>query len=68
MTAPPLTSPEVDSINWNLMDLGGVHLDDMDLDFAQLFDPTNEIVNMTPQADSSWDAAPESHASSGGVV
>jgi hypothetical protein len=39
-------STELDSINWNLMDIGAVYLDDMDLDFAQLFDPENELANM----------------------
>lgn len=38
---------EIDSINWNMMDVSGAHhLDDMDLDFAQLFDPVNELANM----------------------
>jgi hypothetical protein len=44
----PLTSSmvtELDSINWNLMDIGGMHIDDMDMDFATLFDPANELFN-----------------------
>lgn len=42
----PLNSnaTELDYINWNLMDnLGAMHLDDMDTDFATLFDPSNEM-------------------------
>lgn len=39
---------ELDSINWNLMDIGGMHIDDMDLDFATLFDPTNELSSIVP--------------------
>ena len=39
---------ELDSINWNLMDnLGAMHLDDMDMDFATLFDPVNEMWNLS---------------------
>jgi len=46
--AVPVPSPsqEIDGINWNLMDIGAAHLDDMDLDFAQLFDPANELAGM----------------------
>ncbi|GAX15802.1 hypothetical protein FisN_3Lh248 [Fistulifera solaris] len=51
---PPLVSAdapqtsatiELDSINWSMMD-AGANADDMDLDFAQLFDPANELENM----------------------
>ena len=51
----PLTAPstELDSINWNLMDIGAMHLDDMDLDFAQLFDPASELANMQTEG-SGW--------------
>jgi hypothetical protein len=44
---------ELDSINWNLMDMGAVHLDDMDLDFASLFDPANELSYMETKG-SGW--------------
>lgn len=44
--APPVSSTiELDSINWSMMD-SGANTDDMDLDFAQLFDPANELENM----------------------
>jgi hypothetical protein len=39
------TTIELDSINWSMMD-SGANADDMDLDFAQLFDPANELENM----------------------
>jgi hypothetical protein len=45
----PLTNSmvtELDSINWNLMDIGGMNIDDMDMDFATLFDPANELYNV----------------------
>jgi hypothetical protein len=44
------TVTELDSINWNLMDFGGMNLDDMDMDFATLFDPANELSSMPPTA------------------
>ena len=47
------TSNELDSINWNLMDLGAMHLDDMDMDFAQLFDPASELAGMQTEG-SGW--------------
>ena len=49
-TNPTITNvTELDSINWNLMDLGGMHIDDMDMeDFATLFDPANELSNLVP--------------------
>jgi hypothetical protein len=52
---PPTTSStsELDNINWNLMDLGSVHLDDMDVDFARLFDPAQEAENMLTEG-SGW--------------
>ena len=46
-------STELESINWNLMDLGAMHLDDMDLDFAQLFDPACELASMQAEG-SGW--------------
>jgi hypothetical protein len=39
---------ELDSINWNLMDIGGMTIDDMELDFATLFDPSSEYSGMEP--------------------
>jgi hypothetical protein len=45
MTSAGATT-EIDSANWGLMDMGGVQLDDMDLDFATLFDPALEEANM----------------------
>jgi hypothetical protein len=42
---------ELDSINWNLMDIGGMHIDDMDMDFATLFDPANELSNLPSPRD-----------------
>jgi hypothetical protein len=42
----PIQSTEVDNINWNIMDLGSPRLDDLDLDFASLFDPIHEIERM----------------------
>jgi hypothetical protein len=52
---PPATSTssELDNINWNLMDLGQMHLDDMDMDFARLFDPAQEAENMQTEG-SGW--------------
>jgi hypothetical protein len=44
---------EIDSANWGLMDMGGVQLDDMDLDFATLFDPALEEANMQMEG-SGW--------------
>jgi hypothetical protein len=46
---------ELDSINWNLMDIGGMHIDDMDMDFATLFDPANEMSGMVPSLSSQLD-------------
>jgi hypothetical protein len=43
-TAAPTT--ELDSIDWNFMDIGSMHIDDMDMDFATLFDPANELSNL----------------------
>jgi HSF-type DNA-binding len=36
-----VSSTEIDSINWNLME--NMHLDDLDMDFINMFDPDNEI-------------------------
>ena len=64
MAAPPqLAAPAsapatassgvVDNINWGGVDAGEVHLDDMDLDFATLFDPSIEEANMQTEG-SGW--------------
>ena len=48
------STSELDSINWNLMDMAGAaNFDDMDLDFAELFDPANELANMYTEG-SGW--------------
>ena len=52
----PSASSELDNINWNLMDLGQMHLDDMDMDFARLFDPAQEAENMQTEG-SGWPSA-----------
>lgn len=54
-SAPPTTSggTEIDNINWGTMDVGGLQLDDMDLDFATLFDPATEETNMHTEG-SGW--------------
>jgi hypothetical protein len=51
---PPSADPGagIDSINWNLMDLGPA-LDDMEMDFAKLFDPAHEEANMQTEG-SGW--------------
>ena len=51
----PVASPsvEVDNINWATVDMGGVQVDDMDLDFATLFDPSIEEANMQTEG-SGW--------------
>jgi len=41
----PIGNTTIDGINWSLMDLGP-HLDDMEMDFANLFDPAHEVANM----------------------
>ena len=53
MTATTPTTTEIDSANWGLMDMGGGQLDDMDLDFATLFDPALEEANMKKEG-SGW--------------
>lgn len=64
--APLAPSTELDSINWNLMDIGAMHLDDMDLDFAQLFDPANEIANMETEG-SGWPSTSASGSETGSL-
>lgn len=58
-TTTPLTTPELDTINWNLMEVGGQQFDDMDMDFATLFDPANELSHMQATG-ISWAPLPES--------
>lgn len=62
-SAPPVTSStELDSINWNLMDIGNHNVDDIDMDFAAMFDPANELASM--QADGTgWPASAGGNAS-----
>ena len=50
---------ELDNINWSLMDLGGPTLDDMDLDFATLFDPANELSHFQPNGNVLISTLPE---------
>ena len=45
-TSTSATTSELDGINWSFMDFGAMHLDDMDLDFATLFDPEHEMSSM----------------------
>jgi hypothetical protein len=53
---PPSTN-EIDSnLNWNLMD-SGMHLDDLDLDFATLFDPVHEQAHMQIVESNGWQGA-----------
>lgn len=52
-TLAPIHATEVDSINWNMMDVGSPRLDDLDLDFAALFDPIHEIERMRSEG-SGW--------------
>ena len=55
---PPAAGNEMDGINWNLMDLGNTNLDDLDMDFATLFDPANEAASVSMQAQgSNWTQA-----------
>lgn len=49
----PAAATELESINWNFMDIGAMHLDDMDMDFATLFDPANELSSMQTRG-SGW--------------
>lgn len=45
-----VVSTELDSINWNQIDLG--EIDDLDMDFATLFDPATEIAQHQRMKDS----------------
>lgn len=64
---PPASLKEIDSINWNMMDTGAHNLDDMDLDFAQLFDPVNELANMHAEGNG-WPASPPAATAAGPTV
>jgi hypothetical protein len=57
----PIQASEVDSINWSMMELGSPRLDDLDMDFAALFDPIHEIERMHTEG-SGW---PSSGAGAG---
>jgi hypothetical protein len=60
----PSGNTNMDGINWSLMDLGPT-LDDMEMDFAKLFDPALEAANM--QAEGWSGMSPLSPASDGGL-
>ena len=67
MVPPPANTgvTEMDGINWNLLDLGNTNLDDLDMDFATLFDPANEAASVSMQAQGgNWSSAPPEHTSS----
>jgi hypothetical protein len=49
----PSPGTELDNINWGAMDMGGLQIDNMDLDFATLFDPTIEEASMQAEG-SGW--------------
>ena len=70
MGAPPTSNgnTEMEGINWNLLDLG-TNLDDLDMDFASLFDPANEAASVSMQTQGGgWSsAAPEPQAPIQGV-
>jgi hypothetical protein len=42
---------EMDVVNWNVLDLENAHLDDLEMDFAMLFDPANEAASVSKQAE-----------------
>jgi hypothetical protein len=54
LAPPPIQDPSttIDGINWSLMDVG-MALDDMEMDFAKLFDPAQEEANMQTEG-SGW--------------
>lgn len=54
LAPPPSADPgsTIEGINWSLMDLGPA-LDDMEMDFAKLFDPAAEEANMQTEG-SGW--------------
>jgi len=55
-TAGASSTTELDAVNWNIMELGNMNLDDMDLDFAAMFDPANEAAHMQTEG-SGWPSA-----------
>jgi hypothetical protein len=57
LAPPPNADPgsTIEGINWSLMDLGPA-LDDMEMDFAKLFDPAAEEANMQTEG-SGWPGA-----------
>lgn len=56
---PPAGEQEMDGINWNMMDLGTTNLDDLDMDFATLFDPANEVATLNMQTQGiNWNQQP----------
>jgi hypothetical protein len=60
----PTGNSNIDSINWSLMDLG-TSLDDMEMDFATLFDPALEAASMQTEG---WPGMfPLSPGSDGGL-
>jgi hypothetical protein len=67
MAAPPANTgtTEMDGINWNMLDLGNANLDDLDMDFATLFDPANEAASVSMQTQG-W--APQEHTQQEGAT
>ncbi|KAI2498005.1 hypothetical protein MHU86_16503 [Fragilaria crotonensis] len=54
LVPPPIPNPNatMDAMDWNNMDVG-MAIDDMEVDFAKLFDPANEMANMQMEG-SGW--------------
>ena len=52
LPATPEPTGTIDGINWSMMDVG-MALDDMEMDFANLFDPAHEEANMQMEG-SGW--------------
>lgn len=74
MMAPPLpagtTTPPttMDGFNWSLQDElggGGGTMDDIEMDFAKLFDPAHEEANMQTGEGNGWPAATASEQQQG---
>jgi len=64
-SSAPLAAPstELDSINWNLLNMGSSNqLDELDVDFAQLFDPASEA-ELVHSEGNSWPRNGESNGS-----
>jgi hypothetical protein len=57
LAAPPqlhsASAGDIDNVNWGAVDSTGILIDDMDLDFATLFDPSIEEANMQTEG-SGW--------------